>query len=292
MFSLYEALFRKTEPFEEALQKDVSNFVRKDIEMMFIGFNSGATTSLSVYLSMLSTYTNWVCMNDMSADNINHYEEFSFKDLDQYVNQYIYDKRFLTREDVLEIIRDVPYVQDKFTVLGLFEGLGGENYCELTELKPEDINKNGRFNLVTGKNFYGSKELIHLAYESGETYLIPNEDGRDKVYKDIPNVIKPNFNTVYNDPIHKRNGIRRSVDRVRLWINNNTLSPVKLHKSGFVHYLKCLMEEEGMSFDEAFSLEHYKSEKMQDLLKRFEYDRSDKNNVKHIFAAAFKNNEK
>ena len=281
---LYQKLFLKTEPFEEKLQKDVCNFIKEEIENMFIGFGAGATTSLSTYLSMLTTYADWCCMNQLSIDNINHFQELTGAMLSKYVNSFVYSDRFITRDELLLIANELTLPKDKYVLLGIYEGLGGKNFCELTDLSLDDINtKTREFSLVTGKKFIASEELLQAAIISGNTY---EESSTRITYQETPLILKPRHNANFNTPSHKVTRVRATITRIQDAVGRG-ITATKLHKSGFANELSTILEEQDWTFDDAFSAENFEKEPMQSLVKKYDYDKAPKFQIKHIYTSIF-----
>ena len=130
-----ERLFDKTKQFEIELNKDVCNFTYYEIMNMYKTWNENSYETLQVTNSHLSLYTQWCIEQSLVADAQNHFLEFSKDIFMSCVNNIINDKKIVTREQVLSWFKDLNNVSDRFMFLALFEGIKGEQYKELTNLK-------------------------------------------------------------------------------------------------------------------------------------------------------------
>ena len=192
-------LFKKTEPFETELDKDVCNFTTKEIENMYKTLDYQSYDSIIVANNGLSQYTAW-CMNQgFLFDSQNHFGEFDRTRLSGLINRVVMDLKMVSRETVLKWCDELPNPSDAFVILALFEGIRGRHYTELFDLTENDINMNDETIYIKGrnKNIPVSKKLCQLGLDSAheEEYrsmsdaMIHNVNfiPSDKVIKEMPN---------------------------------------------------------------------------------------------------------
>lgn len=191
-----ERLFNKTSKIEEEYNKDIHDFTVYEIKEFYKMLNSSSRDSLYVMNSQLSMYVQWCLSQNLVVDNQNHFLEITAEDVKSCLNKAILDQKIITKEMIDKLLKDVLNPRDRFVILGLFEGLKGHSYCELTKLRPGDIEWNIA-KLCTNRTVYLSEELIKIIQEciKEDTYncygstmrQMPLVD-RGYVFKNYPNV--------------------------------------------------------------------------------------------------------
>lgn len=191
-----DRLFNKVSKMEEEYQKDVRDFTVYQIKEFYKLLNTSSVDSLYVMNSQLSMYVQWCLSQNLVADNQNHFLEITAEDIKLCINKAMFDKKVITKEMLYKLLNEMLNPRDKFVALGLFEGLKGQNYQELLELKPEDINGNIA-KLCTNRTVTLSEKLCSIIQEciKEDTYYcygatmrqMPLID-RGCVFKHYPNV--------------------------------------------------------------------------------------------------------
>lgn len=187
--------FRKTEEFESINRKDVSNFTFYEILDMYKTFSLNSIEALQVLNSQLSAYTQWCLQQNLVFDSQNHFLEFKKDIFDSCINHAIIKKKIVSRKQVLEWARQLKNPCDSFIFLALFEGIRGQQYCELAFLRISDFH-DGKVKLNTGREIQVSEDLYNLALEANETlqyYGVSNDltyklNPEDLIIKNYPNV--------------------------------------------------------------------------------------------------------
>ena len=193
----FSSLFKRTEPFEEQLDKDVSNFTAYEIINMYKTLAIMSLDTIVTMNSNLSMYTQWCIQQNLVNDYQNHYLEMTRDMLASFVNKLAMDKKVVSRKQVLDWCQQLPNPSDSFCLLGLFEGIRGGGYLELALAKIEDFHDN-TFTAYNGREIKVSTTLIEYAKLSNETLEYQsisqnmtkevnlNDNGR--IIKDYPNV--------------------------------------------------------------------------------------------------------
>lgn len=192
-------LFKKTEPFETELDKDICNFTTREIENMYKTLDYRSYDSIIIANNALSQYTGW-CMNQgFLFDSQNHFLEFDRTRLSGLINKVVMDMKMVDRETVLKWCNELPNACDAFIVLGLFEGIRGRHYKEFLELTESDIDAAGETIYIAsrGRKVKVSKNLCWFGVDSAneEEYKSMSESmlhnvnfiPSDKVIKEMPN---------------------------------------------------------------------------------------------------------
>ena len=193
----FSSLFKRTEPFEEELDKDASNFTTYEIINMYKTLAIMSLDTIATMNSNLSMYTQWCIQENLVNDYQNHYLEITRDMMASFVNKLAMDKKVVSREQVLDWCQQLPNPSDSFCLLGLFEGIRGGGYLELALAKMEDFHDN-IFIAYNGREIKVSFTLIEYAKQSNETIEYQSisrnmekevnliENGR--IIKDYPNV--------------------------------------------------------------------------------------------------------
>lgn len=193
----FSSLFKRTEPFEEQLDKDISNFTTYEIINMYKTLAIMSLDTIVTMNSNLSMYTQWCIQENLVNDYQNHFLEINREMMASFVNKLAMDKKVVSREQVLDWCQQLPNPSDSFCLLGLFEGIRGGGYLELALAKIEDFHDD-IFIAYNGREIKVSSTLIDYAEQSNETLdyqsisqnmakevtLIDN----GRIIKDYPNV--------------------------------------------------------------------------------------------------------
>ena len=119
----FSSLFKRTEPFEEQLDKDASNFTTYEIINMYKTLAIMSLDTIATMNSNLSMYTQWCIQENLVNDYQNHYLEITRDMMASFVNKLAMDKKVVSREQVLDWCQQLPNPSDSFCLLGLFEGI-------------------------------------------------------------------------------------------------------------------------------------------------------------------------
>ena len=142
--SLY-AIFKKTERFEQDLEKDVSEFNKEEILRMLKSFRSKSINSLLNYVVILKHYSRW--MTGVVGQNA--YELIGKKDVEKLVDKNA--NILLTREDLDEIEESLLNWTDKAIVELLWEGIAGPNMKELFYFSEENVDFGNRIIITASR---------------------------------------------------------------------------------------------------------------------------------------------
>lgn len=185
--------FKKMEPFEKSLGKDLCNFTPMEILGAYSQIRYKSIYTIQMTNSVLKDYTNYCLNNNLVTDNQNHYAELGVDDIKQCVNDLIIEDSFLTREELLICIDRLNNDTDKFLMLAAFEGLSGKNYKEISDLRISDIDfKNKIAKTSLGREVKLSNRLAELAQLAHDEESYMGIKG-ERVRKLMPSdkIIKP-----------------------------------------------------------------------------------------------------
>lgn len=239
--SLY-AVFKKTEPFEEKLNKDVSQFTREEILDMFAQFRAKSVNSLLNYAIILKHYSRLM-------RGKNEYESIAKADVVDLIDKS--GNILLSREELDDIEAQLLNWSDKAIVELLWEGISGKNMIDIYSVSEECIQ--GDMLCVNGKEFYMTnrlKELLPKAFAEteimsyGNTMRIVEVEGKGRLYKE-----RANTRGVDSDDQKFRYFYRR-IQIFREYLDIPGLTMKNLSASGMFYYIQLGIKETGLALRE------------------------------------------
>lgn len=242
--SLY-AILKKTEPFEEKYNKDVSDFTKDEILDMFAKFKAKSINSLLNYCVVLKHYSRWITGN---IEN-NAFETIEKADLAKLVSKDAI--LLLTREELDDIESQLLNWSDKAIVELLWEGVAGKSMVDLLAVSVECVR--GDILYVNGKEYAMTdrlKEILPKAFTEeeimsyGETAKIIEVNGKGRIYKE-----RFNMRGVSTEDSRFRYVYRR-IQMFRDYLDISGLTMKNIAASGLWHYLQLGMEEKKLGLRE------------------------------------------
>ena len=191
-----ERLFNKVAITEETLGKDICNFTFYEITEYYKLLNLTSVVSLSVMNSQFSLYTQWCLQQNLVDDGQNHFLEIREEDYINCINKAVLSMKIISEEVVLEWANQLVNPKDQFILLGLFEGIRGNDFCELLKLRKEDVVDNV-VTLCTGRKIQISDKLVNIIEDCISETKYYSMTGKEKkvmpltdngyIIKDYPN---------------------------------------------------------------------------------------------------------
>ena len=190
-----ERQFNKVAKVEEHLGKDLADFTKQEILQYYCELQTSSLMSLYVIHSQFSLYAEWCQKRNFLRDK-NEFLYITKEDIQGCINRALLAQQIIEGKRFVKLIDILPNPKDQFVLLGLFEGMKGDNFCELANLRPENIK--GRVAcLCTGRQISISKKLQGIIYdciEESKYYSISGERrktmpllDRGYIIKDYPN---------------------------------------------------------------------------------------------------------
>ena len=246
-----ECQFNKTSKMEEELDKDLSNFTVYEIVEYYKLLNISSFDTLFVMNSQFSMYTQWCLQKSLVKDNQNHFLEMTLEHLKDCLNKALFKMRFVTRERILNWVDELPNPKDQFVLLGLFEGLKGKDFCELSKLRPENI-KGNIASLCTGREIKLSNRLLKIISDcvvEDKYYSITGNATKVMPLLDKGFVVKdyPNARADVSD-FQAGRKIYNSITRILNYFDvGNFMTANSVFESGKIDMIKERAKELGMS---------------------------------------------
>lgn len=277
-------LFSRTSQFEEKLNKDVCNFTTKEIDNMYRTLDYTSFDSLVVTNNALSLYTQWCLTQGLLIDSQNHFREFSRTRLSELINKMIKREQIVDRDKILDWCMQFPNPSDAFIILGLFEGIYGQQYSEFCELRKSDINYEEQKIKLYNRNeaLVFSKELCRYGIDAAneDTYwAITNKMTRHVQFRPSDNVIKE-YNNTKNDVSDFQRGRRvyaklcRALDYVGV---KDKISATNIVDSGIIYKIKTESRKLGITGKE------YINKHINDIAKYYKAKRMVKSELIHKY---------
>lgn len=192
-----KGIFKRSEVFEDLYDKDVAEFNKKQIVALYKTFNYETLSNLVNTNGRLSSYSTWYIENGYSKDNINSFSCISQDVLGKCLDKEILDSKIITKETLLEWCDRLPGARDKFLLLALFEGISGDDYREIINLKWSDVHEGyvdlGNRTVSISNELYNiindcKSENKYITYNSrGEPYRTMPLFDKGYVYKSTSN---------------------------------------------------------------------------------------------------------
>lgn len=243
---------------EERLGKDCCDWNAVEI-LDYLKYRAGRSLeSLLVLHSQLGKYAQWCLENNLVIDSQNHYLEIDREVLnDLCINKTVLERAIVTREQLLEVIKDNNIVKnyfEKFLMIAIFEGIGGKAYSDFHELTMDNFEGNTVH--LKDRSFEVSDELIEIAKLSSETYeynpygdLISNKD----FPKDDNRIVKRKEKAIQT-VVSYRHWLFTVFERLK---NNDHDNPIfnmaMIKESGRLDMIKFYMKEDGLTPEKVVS---------------------------------------
>ena len=253
----WDNLFNALAPHEELLEKDLYNFTKKQIVTTYKMLNYVSYETLMVAHINLKKYILWALSQNLVLDGQDHFEEISNTELFGCVNQLQLQQSIVTREDVVSSVRRLENYQDRFIILGLFEGIKGDKFSDLTMAKMSDIDQsNLTMKLNSGRAISISPDLLNMAENASvqTSYYVTGKDSitrEQKIYGDgIIKVLQYRYDRGFTQANERQvyHVLMKSIDDFG-W--SGRVSTTSLHTSGMIHMVNQLAEEYGVTGEEA-----------------------------------------
>ena len=244
--SLY-SLFRKTQEYEENLNKDCSEFTIVEALEMYENFKAKSVYVLLNYNVILKAYCAW-CKYYNGLKTEIAYDSISKNMLEPLISEDAI--KILSREDVTDIEDQLLNWTDKAIVEALFEGLSGNSMRDLIIINTEMIDhKTKQLIFEDGRVFDLTDRLYNLLIRSfneveyicyGSTMRVKKLIGIGRLYKE-----RDNAHALESDDRNFR-WVYRKIQNIRRHVGMDNLTMKNLAVSGLIYYLRNGMSLTGL----------------------------------------------
>lgn len=199
-------IFDISEPFEVEYNKDICQFTSPEILSFYRVQNIKSLDRITNINSQLNCYAGWCMQQNLIKDGMNHFAEMNLDILNSCVNRFALESSIMTRDQVLDVIRQFKNYRDKFVVLMLFETGKSKELSNILKVRPSDFTRNkctlpdGRevnisfelYNIVDGcKNEYVYQTYVVNPYRKWHAERELVDTGY--VFKDVGTAVRDNY---------------------------------------------------------------------------------------------------
>lgn len=247
----YKTIFRMSAPYEEKNGYDICFFSKDDIREMYESSKYSYMTR-QTYNSKLNIYVNKIgeknkAFSELKKELQNEEKEEKF--------------RIISYKDMKEVVRSLPNYADKFLVYGLFCGICGKNYVELTCSSIEECDPTSGMIWLAGvqgessdqlilkaRKFYAERELFQIAIESANVkeYVISTKNDLNKKHSlDEKSSRIMKMARGEGEMIPHRSSVLRRFVKLTEHEYLKDMMPIDLYWSGIVYNIRKLEVEIG-----------------------------------------------
>lgn len=242
--SLY-SLFRKTEKYEESLDKDCCQFTQDEILTMYKEFQAKSVYVLLNYNVILKAYCAW------KKYYLNLETEIAYESITKdMLDPLIPERKVLSRDDVIDIEDQLYNWTDKAIVEALFEGLSGNSMRDLVSVDENMIDhKSKQLIFPDGRVFDLTDRLYMLLIKTfdeteyvcyGSTLRVKKLVGVGRLYKE-----RDNAHAMDSDDKYFR-WVYRKIQNARKHVGIDSLTMKNLAAAGLIYYLRQGMDQTGL----------------------------------------------
>lgn len=252
--------FNNISGFEKVYNKDCCCFTSSEIMGFYKSLGTASLVYLMVLNNQLERYTEFCLRKTLVADGQNHYSDIDNETLGECLNKALAEAKIISWEQLVIDIGGNLFNNeaDKCLALALFEGICGQEYCELVNLNISQLSKDGMLTLSSGRRLKASKLLIKYMKSSTEEYTFVTYGSKalNRNYKpDDTNVFKEALNAneskTGNDLARRRQQLKRKLDNMRDVSNSPAYSKSGLIQSGRIDMIKTFMKTDELDATEA-----------------------------------------
>lgn len=257
-----DSLFKKIAQAEEMYGKNCADFTVPEIMAFYKTLGTVSPTLLQNYNSQLSLYTSWCVKQNLVKDGQSHYDEIFQDTLNKCLNVTKVQGRVLTRDEVIQLCNAMPNYRSKILLMAPFEGIKGNKFRELADLKREDLLpdnyvhiKSRNENVKVSSMLYNwmkeavdETEIVVERGQAGKQAITFSEGQRDYVIKftsDARAMDKPGDYKNQSRTIHQY--IFGLIKRYEGPIDVRAISAQPLMDSGIIHFIKTRAKELNVS---------------------------------------------
>lgn len=239
----YLSLFNKATFLENQKYKDIFDMNKVELEELFYSLKSPSPQSLSASIGFIGRYIDWAIMNGYTNNRSQRLP--SVIDM-EYCSKFVYKASIVryTREQVLAYMQLFDDQRHAVFLLCLFEGIKGEGYSEILNLKTEDLlNEQGvcHAKLTNSKGYTRTIEISEDLYwkleklDKVSSTSVQTKQGQ-KYFSDSTYIFKK-ANAQGEDIQLRASFGNRALDLAKTIFDNSKLIASTIQVSGMMWYI-------------------------------------------------------
>jgi integrase len=175
---VYSRIFKKSSEIEFEKDKDLYDFEDSELESFIENQLKPKTKeSARTYCNVLSSYIQWAIENKYSSQLVN-----PIRRRQEYFYNFVQEnKLYINVHEKDDILRMLLNRQDGFIIQGLWEGIQGNQVCELVNLKVTDINPEEKTIILRDNKGNITRVLTDVEDKTIDMALLANKE--EEYYK-------------------------------------------------------------------------------------------------------------
>jgi integrase len=246
------SIFYKSWALEDARDRDLADFNLEEIGKVIERSNPFSKSVAKTTTRFLSSYITFAIENGLRENNINPLDGVSNEWIESFVDMT--KKIHYSYSEFVDLIEKMNNGQDQAFLYMVYEGIIGERFSELIELKLSDINwetnevyiKSRDENITVSdecmkyiKKAY-DEDVYHQYNKKTNQYTIKSLLKSEYIFK---NVESPR--AIENEPV-KLNVIYKRLHSLKEIFNLEYLNPQSIRQSGMIYAAYQIYQEEGI----------------------------------------------
>lgn len=252
---LLKRIFTSTEYEETVFNKDVSEFNSDEVYDLLSTSNSKSRRKLQSDCIYLNNYYMWCKEENLVISFDNPFDKrFVEAFIDKIIPKEQLNDKYFSRERFEEYKNSVIDSTNKFLMECFFNGISGEDYSDISNLKMSDLDFDKKeVQLKSGRIIKVDREFINLMIQANdETQYFKDgveKESKSNIYDYVESiyVFKP-CGTNYKTPYASRSVIISKLKTIKQQTGNNFISAPCLYKNGMINYIKNRYAEREIDF--------------------------------------------
>ena len=249
-------VFKKAKKTELSYKKDIYEMNLDELKDVIKGLKASTIDSAYNYLFKLQYYIDWAAKYRSTRLN----ELAGITDKREWVSNCVFSFRqpVYKREEILEMCKQLDNYPDRAVLLALFEGIGGEGYSELLNLRSKDLTeKDGRY-YATLYNKLGEPRTIEIS-EKLDEYLrrtddetvYRNKNGKSDSLRSSESLLVPSPFIFKKAARGKQDGaldlffVQRKFTMFKELFETSYITPKRIINSGMLHHVNEIHQKQG-----------------------------------------------
>lgn len=255
----YRYVLSKAVKWEQRLGKDLSEFNTDEYDKVLSELKAKSKNSIQYQHSILVQYITFGIQKGFSkGQKINYASMFTPEKVEKYIDNVWTSNEIITKEELDQIINECTNMQDAAPIVIIFYVGSGEDLEVARNLKHTDIYRNEGYIKIIDINNQEVKipmedrhlEVLEDAYAeteymkaNGDAELVSNAKAKSVTLTESEYILKPTVKKNSEDVRISAQGIRQRIKRVKLYVENQYITPTSIMISGMVEYTKQYMEK-------------------------------------------------